>query len=339
MTHRSPLPHFDLANHPPSDTIKMITCLLERITKTNDKLQQQQLATANSNDKQQLLQQRSAYTCFHARSIPSIDVYSYLTRILKYCPCTNECFLSLLVYFDRMSRNASGLRIDSFNIHRLVIAGIMIASKFFSDIFFTNTRYAKVGGLPVAELNALELEFLHLNDFNLNVTIEELQQYGDQLLFHWVREEERRRELHWRRKEVDLIRRSTSASSTNSSSSTGTMPVTASGYDDQFHRQHYSAASATTTPAVSSTNAASGRSPQLPQRPVSAKERPFSSLRPSLEQQNRHLHHQYEYSNANNSHIHHHKPSTPAATSQSRQRHSWHIDHHRLPTPPYVIHP
>lgn len=142
--HRSSLPHFDLANHPPASTIQMMTQLLERITKTNDKLQ------ASSHDK------RSAYTCFHARSIPTISIHSYLNRILKYCPCTNECFLSLLVYFDRMSRNATGLRIDSFNIHRLVIAGIMVASKFYSDIFFTNTRYAKVNpsSFPPSPLRA-----------------------------------------------------------------------------------------------------------------------------------------------------------------------------------------
>jgi Cyclin len=166
---------------------------------------------------------------------------SYLSRIHKYCPTTYEVFLSLLVYFDRMtervnagpmlslrqanqqsldrlhaSQNASptsptsaALRsfeshvsqahtppnsgssgrpadmasasaalpnqataagaasppsppnypsldsdasahlsqffvVDSFNIHRLVIAGVTCASKFFSDIFYTNSRYAKV---------------------------------------------------------------------------------------------------------------------------------------------------------------------------------------------------
>ena len=34
--------------------------------------------------------------------------------------------------------------IDSFNVHRLVIAGVTVASKFFSDVFYTNSRYAKV---------------------------------------------------------------------------------------------------------------------------------------------------------------------------------------------------
>lgn len=57
---------------------------------------------------------------------------------------SQKVFLSLLVYFDRMSRNDSNLRIDSFNIHRLIIAGVTVGSKFFSDVFFTNSRYAKV---------------------------------------------------------------------------------------------------------------------------------------------------------------------------------------------------
>ncbi|OBZ88129.1 PHO85 cyclin-like protein psl1 [Choanephora cucurbitarum] len=171
--------HYDLVQYPATGTIKIITHLLERITKTNDRLQPK--ASRHT----------SPYACFYARAIPTIDIQAYLGRILKYCPCSNECFLSLLVYFDRMSRNSSGLRIDSYNIHRLVITGIMVASKFFSDIFYTNARYAKVGGLPVAELNALELQFLKLNNFNLNVQVEELQQYGDQLLWHWIRENQK----------------------------------------------------------------------------------------------------------------------------------------------------
>ncbi|CAG8509758.1 1415_t:CDS:2, partial [Racocetra fulgida] len=47
-----------------------------------------------------------------------------------------------------------------------------------------------VGGLPVSELNQLELEFLILNDFRLAISVEELQRYGDQLLKHWILEEE-----------------------------------------------------------------------------------------------------------------------------------------------------
>ncbi|ORY27494.1 cyclin-domain-containing protein [Naematelia encephala] len=140
----------------------------------------------------------SALLAFHARHIPSISIEAYLLRILKYCPTTNEVFLGLLVYFDRMSRLGTpsgiggvavgvrkGFAIDSYNVHRLVIAGVTVASKFFSDVFYTNSRYAKVGGLPPNELNALELQFLLLNDFRLVIPPDEMQRYGDRLLGYW----------------------------------------------------------------------------------------------------------------------------------------------------------
>lgn len=78
--------------------------------------------------------------------------------------------------------------VDSFNIHRLVIAGVTCASKFFSDVFYTNSRYAKVGGLPLNELNHLELQFLLLNDFRLSVPIVELEAYGTMLVEFYARE-------------------------------------------------------------------------------------------------------------------------------------------------------
>jgi hypothetical protein len=132
---------YDLARYSTKDTIKMMTSLLEQVIKTNDSLYQQHIGERRKSI------QHSSFTCFHARSIPSISIYAYLTRILKYCPCANECFLALLVYFDRMSKARSSvgaLLIDSYNIHRLLVAGIMVASKLYSDVFFTNTRYAKV---------------------------------------------------------------------------------------------------------------------------------------------------------------------------------------------------
>lgn len=147
----------DLANFPVTDTLKMLASLLEKITSANDQLNSshnvnhaETSSSSSSSTTTSSVTTTPSFTRFHARSIPSIDIHSYLSRILKYCPTTNECFLSLLVYFDRMSKNASATNsgkafsIDSFNIHRLIIAGIMVSSKFFSDVFFTNSRYAKV---------------------------------------------------------------------------------------------------------------------------------------------------------------------------------------------------
>jgi hypothetical protein len=252
---------YEISSMPVTDIIEMVAGLLTKITATNDS-QHENIhrhippleGTAN------LSPQASSVLAFHGKNVPSITILSYLTRIHKYCPTTYEVFLSLLVYFDRMtemvnrrpiqrrrnrvdsasamaldsrsqSRNTSTHRltvvtpplssgiaaqdskspesstasslqldddeeddfsnffiVDSFNIHRLVIAGVTCASKFFSDVFYTNSRYAKVGGLPLVELNHLELQFLLLNDFRLSITVEELDAYGTMLVEFYARE-------------------------------------------------------------------------------------------------------------------------------------------------------
>ncbi|EPQ59689.1 cyclin-domain-containing protein [Gloeophyllum trabeum ATCC 11539] len=203
-------PGFDIHTYPSTDLLKLLASLLTQIAATNDALgtssptsptfQSHSRSSSVSDNaphspvwdtlttaSKTALSVPSSSLAFHARNIPTISLEAYLLRILKYCPTTNEVFLSLLVYFDRMSKltqEATGKTfvIDSYNIHRLVIAGVTVASKFFSDVFYTNSRYAKVGGLPQAELNQLELQFLLLNNFNLMITPDEMQRYAEQLI-------------------------------------------------------------------------------------------------------------------------------------------------------------
>ena len=162
-----PPPNFDIQTYPSTDLIRLLASLLTEIATANDRQNPNaslpptsvtsstpsswnenpiwcNLFTASRNS----LSTPTAPLSFHARNIPTISLESYLLRILRYCPTTNEVFLSLLVYFDRMSKLAkeatdSRFAIDSYNVHRLVIAGVTVASKFFSDVFYTNSRYAK----------------------------------------------------------------------------------------------------------------------------------------------------------------------------------------------------
>ncbi|KAI9254371.1 cyclin-domain-containing protein [Helicostylum pulchrum] len=163
--------HLDIAEYPVSSLVKIVADLLESIIETNDKL-------IITND-------ASAVTHFHSRAVPNIGIYSYLTRILKFASFSNEVLLSLLVYFDRIAKlEKAKYAVNSLTVHRLLITSIVVASKFTSDVFYPNTRYAKVGGLPLYELNQLELEFLFLCNFDLHVKLEDMQAYGDQLLTH-----------------------------------------------------------------------------------------------------------------------------------------------------------
>ncbi|KAA1136553.1 hypothetical protein PGTUg99_035278 [Puccinia graminis f. sp. tritici] len=72
--------------------------------------------------------------------------------------------------------------IDSWNVHRFLIASITAASKLLSDVFYTNSRYAKVGGLPLEELEELEIKFLLMSDFRLMISASEFEDYTERLL-------------------------------------------------------------------------------------------------------------------------------------------------------------
>jgi hypothetical protein len=50
------------------------------------------------------------------------------------------------------------------------------------------TNVPQVGGLPLVELNHLELQFLLLNDFRLAVPLEEMEAYGTMLVEFYARE-------------------------------------------------------------------------------------------------------------------------------------------------------
>jgi hypothetical protein len=218
--------HLNIAEYPVHDLLLMLSALLQKIVEANDLLHTEMennninsestntnITTNNLSDGKGLLNSKYSANvlAFHGRNIPAISLYSYLTRILKYCPVTNDVFLSLLVYFDRIAKRANNsdmtnedaimmgdgtdnnspqiFVMDSYNIHRLIISGITVASKFFSDVFYKNSRYAKVGGLPLDELNHLELQFLLLLDFQLMIQVEELERYADLLLKFWKREQ------------------------------------------------------------------------------------------------------------------------------------------------------
>ncbi|KAJ2159685.1 cyclin-like protein interacting with PHO85 [Coemansia sp. RSA 552] len=169
---------FNLATTAVQDTLRQVSAYLDEATGCSQALELQTQEPG-------VHERQTSLTLFHARSVPTIDLETYIARILKYCPCQSEVFLALIVYFQQMIDRCAARRVpftvDAYSIHRLVITGVTIGSKWFSDVFFTNSRYAKVGGLSVSELNHLEIQFLSIVDFDLNIRPEVLQAIGADL--------------------------------------------------------------------------------------------------------------------------------------------------------------
>lgn len=124
-------------------------------------------------------------TPFHSSKPPTISVKSYLEdRILKYAGCSEETFILALIYMDQVVQFNPEFVISSLNVHRLLITSIMLASKFFDDVYYNNAYYARVGGISNIEVNSLEMEMLRMISFSLFVQPEQYERYRCSLYSH-----------------------------------------------------------------------------------------------------------------------------------------------------------
>eukprot|EP00741_Cyanophora_paradoxa_P022492 tig00021464_g21718.t1 len=140
--------------------IPLLSNILERIIARNDKLAV-----------------HTKLTAFHAKFTPNIGVQAYLERIAKYASCSSACFIMALIYIDRIMQREKTFIITSLNVHRLIVTAVMVAAKFMDDLYYNNNYWSKIGGVSCAELNSLELDFLFMVDFELNVQPEVFREY------------------------------------------------------------------------------------------------------------------------------------------------------------------
>lgn len=103
---------------------------------------------------------------------------------MTYSPCSVECFVLALVYVDRIMQANWRFVLTSLNVHRLLLTAVMTAVKYHDDCSYNNAYYAKVGGIPLGELNALEVELLFLLGFDLHVSGEVFERYYSELMKH-----------------------------------------------------------------------------------------------------------------------------------------------------------
>ncbi|PNP41099.1 phosphate system cyclin PHO80 [Trichoderma gamsii] len=106
-------------------------------------------------------------TRFHSRTPPGISVRDYLHRLARHATLTPPLLLAMVYYIDRLCALYPEFTINTLTVHRFLITAATVAAKGLSDSFWNNTTYARVGGVRVAELRLLELEFLYRVDWRI----------------------------------------------------------------------------------------------------------------------------------------------------------------------------
>ncbi|KAJ5668839.1 hypothetical protein N7462_009909 [Penicillium macrosclerotiorum] len=121
---------------------------------------------------------------FLSKKVPPITLKDYLERLHRFCPMSTAVFLAASLYITRMVSVEKVLRVTPKNMHRLVLAGLMVATKALEDLSYPHRRVAKVGGVSEQELSKLEISFCFLADFELRVDaqtlMDEVRRHGAQ---------------------------------------------------------------------------------------------------------------------------------------------------------------
>lgn len=130
----------------------------------------------NSNCK--IKENENLNSIFEMKNLPKISFKDYLLRINEYLKPEKSTILLALMYIDDLYSNSNAkLTISWNNVYKTFLTAIVIAIKFNEDEYDSNTIFAKVGGIPLEELNKLEIEFCKLMKFGFSVNLKSFNEY------------------------------------------------------------------------------------------------------------------------------------------------------------------
>ena len=114
-----------------------VTAALERLVSRNNSLAASEDATEPR--RRPSLPANGPLDVFRAARVPSISVGSYLERLYQYADCSPSCFVLGFVYMDRLAHQHPSSLVLSVNVHRLILASIVVASKVLDDVYVASS--------------------------------------------------------------------------------------------------------------------------------------------------------------------------------------------------------
>ena len=115
---------------------------------------------------------------FLTKKIPSISIYDFLERLVKYSKIEKSTLILILIYIDKFC-DMNNENLTFYNIHKLILSSLVIAAKYNEDKYLSNEFYAKIGGITKKEIDILEYQFLTLINFSLYINDEIYHKYDD----------------------------------------------------------------------------------------------------------------------------------------------------------------
>lgn len=143
------------------DLVVLISDMISDLIRINDQLPLREDGLTRFHSKY------ARFPCFlrtfpnrNHRTVPKISAADFLQRLATHVTLIPPLLLAMIYYMDRLCALYPIFSITSLTIHRFLVAAATVASKGLSDSYYSNSMYARVGGIRVTELSVLELELL-----------------------------------------------------------------------------------------------------------------------------------------------------------------------------------
>jgi hypothetical protein len=128
---------------------------------------------------------QQAKQIYTSRKLPQISVNDYIVRIAKYMKIEDSTLILALIYIDRISRKRK-IFVNEYNVYRLFFMSVVVATKYNEDKHYSNTYYAKIGGVELEQLNQMECEFVMGINFDLFVEAKVFDKYETSLVCNYT---------------------------------------------------------------------------------------------------------------------------------------------------------
>ena len=128
---------------------------------------------------------QQAKQIYTSRKLPEISVNNYMVRIAKYMKIEDSTLILALIYIDRITRKRK-IFVNEYNVYRLFFMSVVVATKYNEDKHYSNTYYAKIGGVELEQLNQMECEFVMGINFDLFVEAKVFDKYETSLVCNYT---------------------------------------------------------------------------------------------------------------------------------------------------------
>ena len=111
--------------------------------------------------------------CLISKILPSLSIEDYIKHVLRCGIIETDNINGIILYTINMLKHLKnkGLKLNSYNCHRIIITLFMLSSKIHEEFYYSNASWAEACGTNTQDINAMEVVILKLLDYNLNISI------------------------------------------------------------------------------------------------------------------------------------------------------------------------